>query len=258
VYLKMEICGVWRFVTVTCCLALSGCIGAAQPSGLRPAMQSEASSGQNITLHRVIDQDMWDRPLLPQPGNIWADVLPRSDSRLDAAGAPAADQLHDKPTAAAGARATQAAPAMMATSHAATSDMGPTNDRPTRDGPTKDGPTKDGPTKDGPTKDGSIAPGAKAVASLSHGLEAGDHPMVQLAAVANARQAVAAWRRLRRDAPQLTDGHNPTIMSADVNGRHVWRLRADGFEDIAAARAFCIGIRTANADCWVVPAYAIR
>ena len=66
------------------------------------------------------------------------------------------------------------------------------------------------------------------------------------------------WRRLRRDAPQLTDGHNPTIMSADVNGRHVWRLRADGFEDIAAARAFCIGIRTANADCWVVPAYAIR
>ena len=140
---------------------------------------------------------------------------------------------------------------------------GPTKDGPTKDGPTKDGPTKDGPTKDGPTKDGQTkggpaAPGAKAVASSPNGPDAGDHPMVQLAALSDAQQAVAAWRRLRREAPKLTDGHNPEIVSADVNGRHVWRLRAGGFDDIAAATAFCTGIRTANADCWVVPASAIR
>lgn len=234
---QVEIRPVWRWVPVTCCLVLSGCISAAQPGGLRPAMQSKAASDQNITLRRVIEQDVWDKPLLPQPGNIWADVLPPGDSRPNGATAPGEDRSYSEPKPAM-ARARQSAPVMAAISDA--------------------GPTKDGPTKDGQTKGGPAAPGAKAVASSPNGPDAGDHPMVQLAALSDAQQAVAAWRRLRREAPKLTDGHNPEIVSADVNGRHVWRLRAGGFDDIAAATAFCTGIRTANADCWVVPASAIR
>jgi hypothetical protein len=77
--------------------------------------------------------------------------------------------------------------------------------------------------------------------------------MVQLAAADSAQSAEAEWRRLRQHAPTLTDGHKPAVIEAKVNGQHVWRLRAAGFADLAAASAFCSGIRAVQANCWVVP-----
>jgi hypothetical protein len=77
--------------------------------------------------------------------------------------------------------------------------------------------------------------------------------MVQLTAAGSEERADAEWRRLRREARELTEGHPPAISEADVNGQHVWRLRAAGFADVAEASAFCTGIRAVKANCWVVP-----
>ena len=82
------------------------------------------------------------------------------------------------------------------------------------------------------------------------------HPMVQLAAAGSEQRAEAEWRRLRQQVRTLTEGHLPAVSEADVNGQHVWRLRAAGFADVAEASAFCAGIRAAKANCWVVPASA--
>jgi hypothetical protein len=78
-------------------------------------------------------------------------------------------------------------------------------------------------------------------------------PVVQLAASHSAQLAEAEWRRLRQQAPKLTDGHSPALSEAEVNGQHVWRLRAAGFADVTEASAFCASVRLVKADCWVVP-----
>jgi hypothetical protein len=77
--------------------------------------------------------------------------------------------------------------------------------------------------------------------------------MVQLASAGSEQRAEAEWRRLRQQARTLTEGRRPAVSEADVNGQHVWRLRAAGFADVAEASAFCIGIRAVKANCWVVP-----
>jgi hypothetical protein len=83
------------------------------------------------------------------------------------------------------------------------------------------------------------------------------HPVVQLAAAASARSAEAEWQRLRQQARVLTDGHLPMLTETEVNGQHVWRLRADGFTDVAQASAFCMGLRAVKAGCWVVQPTAL-
>jgi len=225
----------------TCCLALSGCFGIAEPSGLRLAAQAQTSPGQDTTLLRVMGRPAGDQPLLPQPGNIWADVLPPSVSPLPAHTIVKPDQIRHEPTAIV-AHTVRVAPTQTAKPVAPL-----TKDRPV---------ASKGNRVAG--KGDQVASQGNHVASAQSVLDAGDHPMVQLAAVTDATRAEAAWRRLRRNARRLTDGHNPEITSAEVNGRHVWRLRAGGFDDVAAAGAFCSGMRTAKADCWVVPASAIR
>jgi len=218
----------WRGPLLACCIVVSGCVGAVPSGGPRFSTDAQTSPGQDTTLHRVIGPDMWDQPLLPQPGNIWADVLPRGDAADSAAAMVKPNGSREAPTAAVMPRAKQRARVVTAQSGA------------------------------GPASTGPAAGKGKDVAALPGVLDAGDRPMVQLAAVADAKRAEAAWRRLRQEAPRLTVGHDPSITSADVNDRHIWRLRAGGFQDIAAARAFCSGVRAVKSDCWVVPALAVR
>jgi len=218
---------VWRGLLLLCCLVLPGCAGAAQPSGLRLVAQAETSPGQNPTLLRVTGQDVADQPLLPQPGNIWAGVLPPTDDPPLAPTIRGRDRTGNE-HAAAVAGAEQSAPTTTAKSEPR------------------------------PTRDRRLAGTGNGVTPSLGGLDPGDQPTVQLAAVTDAKQAEAVWRRVREDAPQLTEGHNPEILSAEVNGRQVWRLRAGGFENVAAARAFCRDIRAAKTDCWVVPASMIH
>jgi hypothetical protein len=201
-------------VLLCLCLILPGCsgFGSAHTAPAFPPPEPLATADRTI-LRQVIGQDMLDQPLLPQPGNIWADVLP-SPQRAPAAAV-------DRPS-------TAMAPATKQP-HAATPK---------------------------PATVVAVAP------SLPPAVPAEDktpparasRPVVQLAAARSPQGAEAEWRRLRQQAPRLTDGHLPAVIEAEVNGREVWRLRTAGFADVAEASAFCTGMRAVNADCWVVPA----
>lgn len=206
----------WNKALLFLCLALSGCAGfdwmhkASSTNDPPPAAAADSA-----IMRRVMGEDVLDQPLVPQPGNIWADVLPAAEPGPQPAtsvSAPAARRpdivavAHDGSPHALVPVVAAAAPRVL-----------------------------------------TPAVVAKAAPPATFGL------MVQLAAAASAERAEAEWRRLRQHAPTLTDGHQPAVSQADVNGRQVWRLRTAGFTDVAQASAFCVDIRAVKADCWVVP-----
>jgi hypothetical protein len=304
-------------------LTLSGCTGIENWRETAVfGREPQVAAADSPILRRLMGQEVLDQPLLPQPGNIWADVLPAPQpdppaaapasfhgvhrpvaATLPSAGVPrpalpaiaAADPGAASPVAAAVAAAVPVAAAaspMAATSPAGlvspaatvrvAAALSPTAP-PSRAGhlspegvvsmtaaiaPTA-AASRTGPVSPaGPVSLATaVSPGA-AVASAGEAVpSAGSaiamavprvvvHPEVQLAAAQSAQSAEAEWRRLRRDAPTLTEGRLPVVREAEVNGQHVWRLRAAGFADVAEASAFCIGMRAAKSECWVVPASA--
>jgi len=177
-------------------------------------------------MRRLMGQDMLDQPLLPQPGDIWADVLPRAEP-APATTLPATSRREHRSVVAAapGARSTQPA------------------------GP----PQPVGPPHQANPAGPETAKAAPPVEPNPARHPAMPHLAVQLAAVRSAQLAEAEWRRLRQHAPRLTDGHQPAVIEAEVNGHQVWRLRTAGFAGVAEASAFCSDIRAVKSDCWVVP-----
>jgi hypothetical protein len=204
-----------RYVLLSLCLVLSGCAGFGS-THTAPAFQTPepVATADRTVLRQVIGQDMLDQPLLPQPGNIWADILPPSAQRA----ASAAARVDHPATAMAPATKLPHAATLTATVAAAAPSLPPTKP--------------------------AVTQAAPAQAS---------RPVVQLTAARSPQRAEAEWRRLRLQAPTLTDGHLPAVVEAEVNGQQVWRLRTAGFADVAEASAFCTGIRAVRADCWVVP-----
>jgi hypothetical protein len=196
---------------------LSGCIGFARPQE-KPASGRGPLVADSETVRRLMGQAVLDRPLLPQPGDIWADVLPAAEpGPADAT-----------PTAGQGGHRSVVAAA-----------------------PSAGVPRLPPPVVVAAAPEAGVPP---AVAATTKAAPPGDFRlMVQLAAAGSAQRAVAEWQRLRQHAPKLTDGHLPAVSEAEVNGQHVWRLRAAGFADVAEASAFCSGIRAVKASCWVVP-----
>ena len=242
-----------RGVLLPLCLALCGCGWFGGPGdepdvgGSRPAVAMDGT-----TMHRLLGQDALDKPLLPQPGDIWADVLPHEQPGPAGAAAPNSQSLHrPAPQVASSVRSglpiaplvaaeppTAAIPTTAATSPAAAhppeAALHPKTAVPLAAG-----------------RPPVVLVTAKAAPRPA------PHPLVQLTAAHSAQDAEAEWRRLRQRATKLTDGHLPALSEAEVNGQHVWRLRASGFTDTAEASAFCSGIRAVKADCWVVPPPAL-
>ena len=72
---------------------------------------------------------------------------------------------------------------------------------------------------------------------------------VQLGALASEQAAKTEWERLSRRVPGLLNGRQPTIARAEVDGRTVYRLRAGGFADMAAASEFCAQLRAKGDGC---------
>lgn len=78
---------------------------------------------------------------------------------------------------------------------------------------------------------------------------AGGRFMVQLSAANSEEAARAEWGRLQRRAPELA-GRSHTITRLERDGQAtLWRLRAGGFADQTAARAFCAQMREKNLAC---------
>jgi len=74
---------------------------------------------------------------------------------------------------------------------------------------------------------------------------------VQLAALSSEEAAKVEWRNLSRRVPGLLAGHQPIFSKVEHAGHVFWRVRAGGFADQAAARAFCQEARAKGLACTV-------
>lgn len=73
----------------------------------------------------------------------------------------------------------------------------------------------------------------------------------QLAALDSEADAQRAWERLTADHPGLLDDHQPLILPVTLRGQLRWRLRVDGFGNVAEAARFCGRLRARNQACYV-------
>ncbi len=103
-----------------------------------------------------------------------------------------------------------------------------------------------------------VAPGvpATAAAAASKPAPAGaapvaftGHVFVQLAALPTEQAAKEQWALLQRKLPELLQGKQLTLSSAEVNGRTWWRVRTGGFADAGDAKGFCDHARAKGASC---------
>lgn len=87
-----------------------------------------------------------------------------------------------------------------------------------------------------------------AAASAQHPVAG--HVQVQLAALSSEPAAHAEWDRLARRWPDLR-AHRPLFSRIEHDGHFLWRVRAGGFADVAAAASFCQRMRAAGGGCSV-------
>ncbi|WP_439139725.1 SPOR domain-containing protein [Roseicyclus sp.] len=73
--------------------------------------------------------------------------------------------------------------------------------------------------------------------------------LVQLGAFDSPEIAQAEWDRLLVQFPDYFEGRARVIQSASSGGAAFYRLRAHGFEDLAASRRFCAALVARNAPC---------
>lgn len=73
--------------------------------------------------------------------------------------------------------------------------------------------------------------------------------LVQLGAFDSPEIAQAEWDRLLVQFPDYFEGRARVIQSASSGGSTFYRLRAHGFEDLAASRRFCAALVARNAPC---------
>ncbi|MDW8399816.1 MAG: SPOR domain-containing protein, partial [Acetobacteraceae bacterium] len=90
-------------------------------------------------------------------------------------------------------------------------------------------------------------PPAPAAAAAQGGVQ------VQLGALPSEEAARAEWARLARLLPEQFRTRTPIVQRVErPNAQPLWRLRAGGFRDADAARAFCDAVRARGGACAVV------
>ncbi len=72
---------------------------------------------------------------------------------------------------------------------------------------------------------------------------------VQLAAFESEQAAEQDWGKMAEKMPSVFNGHTPDVQRAALAGRTVYRLRTGGFQNLAAATAFCAEVRANGGDC---------
>ncbi len=73
--------------------------------------------------------------------------------------------------------------------------------------------------------------------------------LVQLGAFDTADVARSEWERLAGQFPDFFDGRARIIQEASSGGSSFYRLRAHGFDDLAASRRFCAALVAQNTAC---------
>jgi hypothetical protein len=80
---------------------------------------------------------------------------------------------------------------------------------------------------------------------------AGQHAMVQLAALTTEDAARAEWQHLEKRMPDLMGGRRPSFSRFEHDGHTFWRLRTAGFADATQARTFCERVHAKGGACSV-------
>lgn len=73
--------------------------------------------------------------------------------------------------------------------------------------------------------------------------------LVQLGAYDSAEVAQREWTRLSKRFEAYFEGKSPVVQRAESGGRVFFRLRAQGFADLADSRRFCAALLAERADC---------
>ncbi len=73
--------------------------------------------------------------------------------------------------------------------------------------------------------------------------------LVQLGAFASGDVARAEWERIVGRFPDYFDGKRRVVQKADSGGKTFYRLRAEGFTDLADTRRFCTELLAQQTDC---------
>jgi hypothetical protein len=213
------------------CLMLANCDALPSQRDAPPRDALPVAVQHSLIGQQLLGQDPNVPPLRPEPGDIWADLLP---TQPPAALTPpqtaqsATPSLRSEPGDIwAGVLSTQPPEALT---------------------PSQSGRPLTSPHV--PVGAGSPREGTKV--QLAPPASADDNPAVHLATADTAQGAVAAWTELQRRLPDLLRGHSPQVWSTEIDGRTVWRLRAAGFATVSDARAFCVQMHAAKADCTVV------
>jgi len=74
-------------------------------------------------------------------------------------------------------------------------------------------------------------------------------PLAQLGAFDSKAAAEVRWDELAGRFDAYFARKARIVVAAERDGETVWRLRADGFDDLAAARNFCAVLQAEDADC---------
>ncbi len=73
--------------------------------------------------------------------------------------------------------------------------------------------------------------------------------LAQLGAFESSDLARSEWQRLIARFPEYFGGKSRVIQEANSGGRHFYRLRVQGFDDLSDARRFCSALLAENAAC---------
>lgn len=74
-------------------------------------------------------------------------------------------------------------------------------------------------------------------------------PLAQLGAYDAETVAATEWARFADTFPELMANLSPVVQRAQSGGKVFYRLRAQGFADVSAARRFCSALEARSTDC---------
>ncbi len=216
---------------VCVCLMLANCGAFQSPRDVPPRDALPVAVQDSLIGRQLMGQDPNVPPLRPEPGDIWADVLPAHPPAAltpPQSGQPVVRPLRPEPGDIwAGVLSTQTPAALT--------------------------PEQSGqPAAPPQVQAGAGTPRPARKLRPEPPASADDAPAVHLATADTAQGAVAAWTALQHRLPDLLRGHPPQVWAGEVDGRTVWRLRAAGFATVSDARAFCARMHAAKAGCSVV------
>lgn len=101
----------------------------------------------------------------------------------------------------------------------------------------------------GPVDAATVAAAASATREIDPASLPTGTRLVQIGAFDSAETARGEWTRLEARFGQFLDGKGRVIQKAQSGGRTFFRLRAEGFVDLADARRFCAAFVAEKVDC---------